>query len=112
MFGSRYMPGTFALSGSPLPEVDRMKYCAFAAAPQAGRSASALRGLSRNEVGSPVASERSPIQPAPKRNERSIFRRELIMGASSHPDADERRGETGDDEGGLERVRGALPARD
>jgi hypothetical protein len=66
MFGSVNVPGTLALSGSPRPEVDSTKYCAFAAwVAVHAACAFAFRGSSRNQAGMPVASERRPTAPAP-----------------------------------------------
>src|SRR5581483_1492829 len=66
--------------GSPAPDVLRMMYWALSGAAQAGAgsAASARRGLSRNEAGSPVASERSPMAPGPKSSEPIALRREII----------------------------------
>jgi len=36
MFGSRYVPGQFVFSGSPLPDVVKMKNCALDASPHTG----------------------------------------------------------------------------
>src|SRR5882672_9424660 len=68
IFGSSYVPGTFALIGSPLPDVWKMTYWAFALDPHmgSGGAASARRGFRRKEAGSPVARARSPTYPAPK----------------------------------------------
>ena len=81
IFGSSYIPGTLALSGSPLPSVLKMKYCALVAAPQAGAglAASARRGLARNAAGSPVARARRPMPPAPNSVESSACRRVSVM---------------------------------
>jgi hypothetical protein len=70
MFASSYVPGTLALIGSPLPDVFQMMNCALAATspahtPLPPLAASAFRGLTRNDAGSPVASARRPIMPAP-----------------------------------------------
>ena len=61
MLGSSYVPGTFALIGSPLPEVLRITNCAFDGFAQvAAPSANARRPLRRMPAGMPVASARSP----------------------------------------------------
>src|SRR4051812_20786739 len=80
MAASSYVPGTLALMGSPEPDVLRMMYCALSGAAQAGpgSAASARRGLSRNDAGSPVASERSPMAPGPNSSEPIALRREII----------------------------------
>src|SRR5438105_1441666 len=76
MFGLSNAPGTLALSGSPPPEVLRIRYCAFDLSKQAKLpSARARRGLAISESGSPVASARSPTQPAPNRPVRIASRR-------------------------------------
>ncbi|HZJ63182.1 MAG TPA: hypothetical protein VFD36_06620 [Kofleriaceae bacterium] len=59
MLGSSYVPGTFALIGSPLPEVLRMMNCAFDES-HAAPSANARRPLRRMPAGMPVASARRP----------------------------------------------------
>src|ERR1700733_10763917 len=61
-FGSRYVPGTLALIGSPFPEVLITMNCAAPLVPGHGDGvcASARRGSRRNAAGSPVASARSP----------------------------------------------------
>src|SRR5262249_33813991 len=90
MRGSSYMPGTLVLTGSPSPDVLKMMYCALSAAPHgAGTSPSAFCGFKRNEMGSPLAIERSPTPPAPKSIERSALRRE-IMACSSESNGDRR----------------------
>src|SRR5262249_31552146 len=111
MRGSSYMPGTLVLTGSPSPDVLKMMYCALSAAPHgAGTSASAFCGFKRNEMGSPLAIERSPTPPAPKSIERSALRRE-IMACSSESNGDRRWRKARHDEGrlkGLRRCRARL----
>jgi hypothetical protein len=55
------VPGTLVLIESPSPDVLKITNCAFSGPPHAPpRLASALRGFTRNEAGSPVASDRNP----------------------------------------------------
>src|SRR5579883_1174627 len=61
IFGSSYVPGTFAFHGSPEPEVWKMMNCALLGEMQlVDGSASALRGFMRSPAGSPVARARRP----------------------------------------------------
>ena len=55
-----YVPGAFALSGSPNPEVARIMNCALVFAQAGISSAKAFLPFARIAVGMPVASERSP----------------------------------------------------
>jgi len=65
IFGSSYIPGTFALMGSPAPDVARIKYWVLGSGTHMP-SARALRSMNR-EIGRPVASARRPIIPPPNR---------------------------------------------
>ena len=88
MFVSSYVPGTLALMGSPLPDVQKMMNCAFAAAAQPVMllgSARAFRGLSKSETGSPVARARRPTQPAPNKVDSRASRRLIISLSSQRP---------------------------
>ena len=60
--GRSYVPGTLQFKASPLADMLRIRYCALQ--PPAA-SARADRGLTRNEIGSPVAMARRPMAPAP-----------------------------------------------
>src|SRR5579883_2476654 len=86
-----------------------IRYCALlGSAAQAGvPSAFAAAGRSRNEIGSPVASERRPTYPAPKRALRSTVRLETIMAILLESRGHGERRGARQHEGGLERVAGA-----
>src|SRR6185369_15580761 len=105
--GSSYIPGTFALIGSPWPEVLKMMNCASPGfgQPEAGTSARARRGLIRSDVGRPVASARKPIMPVPNRVDSTAWRRVIILPFLSQADRKRRGRETCNDERGLQRVR-------
>src|SRR4029077_2854180 len=80
--GSSYVPGAFALRGSPVPDVLKtMNWARSGGAVHAGAggAASAALGSRRNQAGSPVASDRSPTQPAPKRVVSRASRREIVI---------------------------------
>src|ERR1700733_11071162 len=56
-----YVPGAFALIGSPWADVLKMMYCAFAFEQLVGAPANALGPRSRMLAGIPVASARNPM---------------------------------------------------
>src|SRR5438309_10257486 len=110
-FESPYVPGALQPIGSPPADVEKMNFCDLVTA-QAAPSASALRGFASRLAGKPVATARSPMQPAPSRNERSALRREMAMAFSLHSDREERGCETRHDKRRLQRIRLGVAALD
>src|SRR5512136_758989 len=65
--------------GSPAPEVLKMMYWALLLSAQAGGPAKVLRGESNSDGGNPVASARSPTEPAPNSIDMRLCRRVIMF---------------------------------